>query len=304
MLRRVLRHVRRKVLRATLRRPLESAQRAGVGQERAYAIWKHVERTGRLPRLRRPRSLNDRLLAKALNDRRDFIVQAADKIAVRDYVAGRVGSDVLIDVLYAGGNLDDCPLEQFDTPYVVKASHAAGREWMRIVTDPAGADFNALREAARRWQQSEYQAGTHEWWYGRMLKRVIVERFVGDPAAGPPNDYKLWVIAGRVVLIQLDVGRGQNQRRDFYSPGWERFDVRRRYPNLDRLHERPPTLARMIEVAEKLAVDTPFVRIDLYDEAGTVRFGEMTHCPAAGFGQWSDPTFDEWLATRWSEGPA
>ena len=285
--------------RELLRPPLKAAIRLGVGNEYAWAMWLHLGRLGKLPNLWRPKTFNEKLLTKALRDRRAFLIETADKVAVREYVTEKVGADILVDQLYVGNDLDDFDVDSMDEPFVAKAAHGSGPEWIRLVPDPALCDVTELRQAAHRWSQSVLVSDTHEWWYRHIPRRVIVERFLGDPAVGPPADYKLWVVCGQVSLIQVDVGRGGEHYRDHYSPNWERFAVQIRYPNLPNPLPRPATLDRMLEVATKLGTETEFVRVDLYEVGGAVKFGEMTHCPAGGTEPFGDPQFEAWLSSKW-----
>ena len=101
-----------------------------------------------LPNLWRPKTLNEKLLANSLSDRRDVLVQTADKAAVRGYVAERVGEDVLPELIYIGPNLERFDSETVRIPVVVKATHASGADWLRLVPEPALADWAEIRGAA------------------------------------------------------------------------------------------------------------------------------------------------------------
>ena len=43
---------------------------------------------------------------------------------------------------------------------------------------------------------------------------------------------------------------------------------------------KPKNLNKMIEIAEKLSKNFPFVRVDFYNDNGKIIFGEMTFTPA------------------------
>ena len=55
----------------------------------------------------------------------------------------------------------------------------------------------------------------------------------------------------------------------------------------------------MITVAEELAGDIDFFRVDLYDVGDRIVFGEMTVYPNAGRGEFDPPEFDEKLGAFW-----
>lgn len=48
----------------------------------------------------------------------------------------------------------------------------------------------------------------------------------------------------------------------------------------------------MINIAEKVSDEFPFARVDLYSIEGEIYVGEITFCPAGGFGQFNDLKYD------------
>lgn len=55
----------------------------------------------------------------------------------------------------------------------------------------------------------------------------------------------------------------------------------------------------MLAIAEALACDTDFLRVDLYEVRGTLYFGELTHSPAGGNFGFADRNLDEQLGRGW-----
>lgn len=52
----------------------------------------------------------------------------------------------------------------------------------------------------------------------------------------------------------------------------------------DKVDTAPSTLENMKEVAAKLSMGFPFMRVDLYEINHKVYFGELTLYPSGGFG--------------------
>lgn len=56
----------------------------------------------------------------------------------------------------------------------------------------------------------------------------------------------------------------------------------------------------MIELAESLSKDIPFIRVDFYEVNGKIYFGELTFYPASGFDRFTpehwDYRFGNWLS--------
>ena len=61
----------------------------------------------------------------------------------------------------------------------------------------------------------------------------------------------------------------------------------------------PENLKKMQELAEKLALNETFLRVDFYEVDGRVYFGELTFYPASGIGRFvyedNDKMLGSWL---------
>jgi hypothetical protein len=62
-----------------------------------------------------------------------------------------------------------------------------------------------------------------------------------------------------------------------------------------KVFDKPKNFDKMLELAEVLAKDIPFVRIDFYNINGKIYFGEITFFPAAGMGKFEPEEWDEKL---------
>ena len=154
----------------------------------------------------------------------------------------------------------------------------------------------------RRWAVTPYEPNSHQWWYCRIPRQVIVEEFLGDPGLGPPTDYKFFVVNQRVRAILAVSGRFSSIRRSLHAPDWTSLHHEFRYHDADDHDPRPAHLSEMIDIAEKLAADFTFIRVDLYDTKAGVRFGELTHCPQGGATDFSSSALGKRLAVGWFPG--
>ena len=64
------------------------------------------------------------------------------------------------------------------------------------------------------------------------------------------------------------------------------------YPNFGDCIDRPEGLDEMIKIANILASDFPFVRVDLYWVNLKVIFGELTFYPWTGYVSFNPDSFD------------
>ena len=70
------------------------------------------------------------------------------------------------------------------------------------------------------------------------------------------------------------------------------------YDPYEVIPTRPSGLEEMLEIAGILGKDFRYVRVDLYNLDGQIRFGEMTFTPASGYGKWNSNEQDD-LVGSW-----
>jgi hypothetical protein len=83
---------------------------------------KYRSREGRKLRLYFPRRFSEKMQWRKLFDLDPRYAVLCDKRAVRDLIAERVGSDVLIPLLWIGDNPESVPFKTLDPPSVIKST--------------------------------------------------------------------------------------------------------------------------------------------------------------------------------------
>lgn len=255
-----------------------------------------------------------------LRDHRNLLVTFADKIAVRGYVTSVIG-DGHLPAAYAV--LDD-PAElatvELPTSFVVKPTHGSGAvvvvneqapvesrlpslagSWTYTDVRPAVADRRQLADIAATWTAQLYGQGPNrEWAYGLVPRRILVEERLTGPDGEIPDDYKLFVFHQRCRFIQLDTGRFGVRTQDFYRPSWEHLQLSGGLPWSTQPQPRPRRLDEMIDLAQRLARDTDFVRVDLYHLVDRIVFGELTSYPAGGNSPFEPEHFNTEFGRHWT----
>lgn len=275
--------------------PLRAATRLlyGVLPAKQSLQVQSLKAQGQWPNLDNPRTFNERVHALKLAPRDPLLPLLADKVLVKDWVAERVGSDVVIPTLWTGKMLPATP--PCAVPFVVKANHSSG--WNHFMRAENDAEWLLLRETSRKWLEADWYPYLHEWWYNEIDRLLLIEPMIGEEL----NDYKFFCFNGEVKVVQVDEGRFTDHRRSFFDRSWRRQAFGFSYPQIEGEIAPPRHLARMIELAEVLSDGFPFVRIDFYDLAAGPRFGEMTFAPEAGFGRFMPPSADLLLGDWWDE---
>jgi len=273
-----------------------------------------------LLRSRHPSSFTEKVRYKMLRDRRPVIVTFADKAAVRDYVAERIGERYLPTAFVISA--DPAAIVSADLPdeFVLKPTHGSGAafvvshraspdarlpaedySWVYRHVLPQHADRAAMARLGARWLEQLYGQGPNrEWAYGRVPRQIIVEELLVGRDGGIPDDFKLFVFHGRCRYIQVDDGRFDHRTQDFFLPDWQHVPMSGGPPWSDPPHPRPRRLDEMIAIAERLGADTDFVRVDLYHLADRIVFGELTSYPAGGDSPFEPARFNDEFGSHWT----
>jgi hypothetical protein len=252
---------------------------------------------GRVPDFDRPTTFNEKVNWRKLYDRDPLHRIVADKVAVRDYVAARVGRDYLVPLLGVFKRPEDIPWAELSAPYVVKATHGSG--WTMFVTGTAGPEPREATRMLRGWLRTDYYPPARQWAYKRIPRRLVVERFIGSEGEKAPEDLKFFCFDGVPRIVQVDYDRFTHHTRTLYDMSWTALPVEYAYP---RGPTTPvtPGLPELVRVAAELSRGFDFVRVDLYWVEGRVYFGELTVYPEAGFAPFLPSEWDEQLGGYWT----
>ena len=278
-----------------------------------------IVRAWRLARTRHPGTFTEKVRYKMLRDHRPLVTTFADKAAVREYVATVIGEHYL-PVAYAIV-ADPEALLALSLPeaYVVKPTHGSGvaivvsagapaaavlpterGSWVYRHVAPDVVERTQLVALAASWLAQLYGRGpNHEWVYGRVPRRIIVEELLAGADGAIPDDYKFFVFHGRCAYVQVDSGRFGRRTQDFFRPDWQHLPLSGGPPWAEPELAKPACLTEMIDVAERLGAGTDFVRVDLYLLPDRLVFGEMTSFPAGGDSPFDPARFDLEFGSHW-----
>jgi len=252
--------------------------------DKMYAMRRYKRRFGSAPNLENPRTLNEKIVWLKLNDRTPLHTQCADKFAVREYISEKIGDEFLVPLYYHTFKAQNIiPDNLPDPPYIIKANHDSGGGI--FVYDVSQIDWKEIQKRLKKQLNHNYYWESKEWQYKNIKPRIIVEKLLLTKANNIPFDYKLHCFNGKVVTIQVDMGRGtDNHFRNWYNTNWEREPFKwtmvkangKKTDPSDFDIEKPSTLDEMIRLSEILATPFSYVRVDWYDVDGKLFFGELT----------------------------
>ncbi len=240
-----------------------------------------------------PKRFNHKILWLKMNYRHSNAALYADKVLVKDWVSENIGSDLIIPTLDVWGDAFDISFSELPDSFVLKANHGSG--WNILVADKYALDEVRVRKTLNSWLKCNYFDIGREYQYQDIEPQILAEPLL-DPGEGKQLlDYKFFCFNGEPHFVQVDIDRYASHSRNFYDLSWHRLPLQILYPTHPDNPDRPANFDRMIEIAKKLSIGFPFIRVDLYDCAGRIYFGELTFHPEGGFGPIQPDEWDEKL---------
>ena len=219
---------------------------------------------GRKPRLLRPHRFTENMQWRKLFDLNPVYAVISDKLAVRDFIAARVGAHVLVPLLWVGNDPAAVPFDALDPPYVIKSTHASRH--VLIVRQRQDVDADAAVAKFKDWLDTCYGTTNDEPGYIPVPRRLMVEQMLLGADGSAPQERKLFVFDGRVRFVQTTfVDEDGPHSRAFHDREWRPLDWYLKTPNKPELCPKPKRYEEMVALAECLANDFDHLRVDLYD---------------------------------------
>ncbi len=125
---------------------------------------------------------------------------------------------------------------------------------------------------------------TREWSYKNVPHKIIVEQFLNDEGNADLYDYKFMCFNGKVLCSFVCSNRhgSDGLKVTFFDNDWNVLPFERHYPKSEIPICKPKKFSEMICLAEELAKNIPFVRVDFYEVKEKIYFGELTFYPGSG----------------------
>lgn len=241
--------------------------------------WNALLLHGRKLDLDHPNRLSEKILWLAYHSDTSVWSTIADKAAVRDFVSQKGLSQILIPSYGVYDHFEDIPFDRLPNQFVLSATH--GCQMSFICRDKTALDLEALEKKVRFWLRRDLSYIALELHYAAIPHRILCTEYL--PSDGDLIDYKIFCMNGRAYFTEVCTDRSKGPYFDIVDREWNIIpDVITGAKNCPYPLEKPENYAEMLAVAEKLAEDLPFCRVDLYNVDGRIYFGEMTMTPATG----------------------
>ena len=258
---------------------------SGVLSDKTYLKLIYRARFGRKLNLEKPESFNEKLNWLKLNGRKVIYSTMADKYAAKAYVSQLIGSEYVVENYGVFNSWDEIDFDKLPNQFVIKGTHDSGGAF--VCKDKKTFDFNGVRKQVEQNLKKNYFYDLREWPYKEIPPRIIVDKLLDDHTGKELRDYKFWCFNGVPTYMYCTI-KGDNIYENFYDMDFHIADINHDFPRHQPEFNKPKEFELMKELAAKLSVGAPFVRVDFFDVDGKVYFGEFTFFDWGGMRPFKD----------------
>ncbi|WP_231505579.1 ATP-grasp fold amidoligase family protein [Bacillus sp. EB01] len=265
--------------------------------DKSYLKLQYKNFTGNRLNLSNPKSFNEKLQWLKLYNRNPLYTDLVDKIKVREHISSVVGNEYLVPIIGIYDSFEEINFDALPKQFVLKPNHTSGDVF--ICKDKSKIDFLKLKKEINSWLRKRYYLVHREWPYKDIKPKIICEEYLTQENGKELLDYKFMCFNGEVKCSFVCLNRNSSEglNIDFYNLDWEKMPFKRHYPNSTKVTPKPKHYNQMIEFAQKLSKDIPFVRVDFYETNDRLYFGELTFFPGSGYEKFSPESYDHLLGS-------
>ena len=240
--------------------------------------------------LNNPQRFTEKLQWYKIFYQKSLMQKCSDKFQVREYVKSKGLKHILNDLYGVYKNPNEVPFNDLPKKCIIKTTNSSGTNI--FFNDKI--DTVNIKNKLNLWMKQNLYISGREWCYKEHEPKIIVEKLLEDKnnSFHGISDYKFFCFQGKAQYIVLDVDRFVRHRRNFYDIDWNYLDISSDHPNFGDTITKPNQLDNMIEIANTLSADFPFVRVDLYLVESKIIFGELTFYPWSGYVAFNPDNFD------------
>lgn len=247
--------------------------------------------------LENPQTFNEKINWLKLNCKCKNANQCADKYEVRDYIKSKGYEYLLNELIDVYEDINDINLEKLPEKFVLKATHGSG--WNLIVNNKDDINWFVWKLIMKSWLKQNFYWYGREWVYKDIKPRIVCEKFLEDNN-GELLDYKILCFNGEPKLIQVDIDRFKNHKRNIYDTEWNLTSIKIFYENYNKNIDKPKNFDEMLAISRDISRDFKHVRVDFYEVNGKLYFGELTFFHESGSGIFNSKDYDKLLG-KWLE---
>lgn len=264
-------------------------------KDKKYIVKQYKKRFGVKPDLASPKNFNEKNNWRKLYDRKDIYTSMVDKFKIKEVIKERCGEDYFVPLIGVWDRAKDIDFDKLPNQFVLKANHAGG---VIVCRDKSVFDKKSAIKELNKIQKRNYFYMSREWPYKNVKRKIICEQYIGENL----TDYKNYCFNGKLqyTFVWENKSREDGRKPTAYFCGaydrdWKKTSIDIDYPSKDDVVLKPDNYKEMIEIAEKISKDIPFVRVDCYIVDNRIYIGELTFFPWGGFQKFNDQYWNDYL---------
>lgn len=249
---------------------------------------------GKELRLNNPQTYNEKLQWLKLYNRKKEYTEMVDKARAKEYVSKIIGSDYVIPTIGIYDSFSNIDFSSLPNQFVIKCTHDSGG--IVICRDKSSFDQKTAFRKIQKSLKNNYYLQWREWPYKDVPHKIIIEQYMEDQNTRELRDYKFFTFGGKVKLMFIATDRqstSEETKFDFFDENYNHLNINNGHPNAHSIPQKPENFELMKELAEKLSVGIPHLRVDFYEINGKVYFGELTFFHWSGLVPFEPEEWDE-----------
>lgn len=263
---------------------LKYAEKLSFIPDKIYLSLIYFLKTKKILHWNNPVLLNEKLQWLKVYDRKPLYTQLVDKYEVKKYVSEIIGNEHIIPTLGIWENAEDISWDTLPEKFVLKCTHDSHS--VVICDKSKGIEKEKIQNFLNECLNRNLFWLAREWPYKNVSPRIIAEEFLETQNGEELIDYKFYCYGGEPKYFMYSLGEAT------HNPKNHKFDMNKE--SIDYYFKKEPSIPlnkvklpanidEMIEIVNKIKLDCPHVRIDLFDINGKIYFGEYTFFSGAGF---------------------
>ena len=242
--------------------------------------------------LKSPQTFSEKLQWLKLHQRAPLFTCLVDKLSVKEHVTHILGEKYVCPVLGVWDKPEDIDFDLLPSQFVLKTTHHGGNMGIVICNDKKSFDRKKALHKLKTSLNTDVYYRYREWPYKDVPHRIMAEKYLGDNLV----DYKFYCFNGYAdcLLVCTDRQKGHVSYY-FVDKAWNILPYNENSKNNPSgfTQPRPDCIDEMFELASKMSVGFPFVRIDFFYVNGRIYFGEYTFYPSSGLDVKKTPEFEQ-----------
>lgn len=224
--------------------------------------------------------------------------EITDKFLFKKYIQDKIGVGYTIPVYGSWTSVDDLEKDWDSLPeeFVLKANLQSDGRNIKIIHKKSEIKFTSIKKHLEAWlDRKNTLANSYDCKTYCGIPRILAEEYMAN-FEDQLYDYKFFCFNGDIfcVYVAQDHFGKDGSHISFYDLDWNKMNVK--YGNhIVGDAPCPKHFKEMVELAKKLSVGFPFIRVDFFDTDEKLYVAELTFNPGGGVTKYHPEEFNRKL---------